>query len=104
MKAGSGETLAMWAATVHWKPIANGYSGFLPTPYRELAATCRPLPDNAALDRLRQLGITHLVIHTQDEKAPQLRRLLPAWTKEHEGRDVERVYDDGRDRVVRILP
>jgi hypothetical protein len=104
MKGGSGETPYMWAATVHWKPIANGYSGFLPAPYRELAEICRPLPDGAALARLRQLGVTHLLIHTRDERARNLRRLLPAWTAEHEGHDLERVYDDGKDRVERILP
>jgi hypothetical protein len=43
--------------------MVNGYSGFMPPRYRELADGMRTFPDAAALDRLRAAGVTHIVIH-----------------------------------------
>jgi hypothetical protein len=53
----------MLASTVHWKPILNGYSGFLPKSYRRLAPDVRSLPEPRAIDALRRLGVTYVVVH-----------------------------------------
>jgi hypothetical protein len=47
----------------HWKPIVNGYSGYLPPGHTELRDLCTPVPGPAALAELRRLGVTHLVLH-----------------------------------------
>jgi len=53
----------MLASTVHWKPMVNGYSGFLPASYRRLAADVRSLPEPRAIEALRRVGVTYVVVH-----------------------------------------
>jgi hypothetical protein len=58
-------------STAHWKPILNGFSGFGPPQYHELAAILRerPIPVRA-WTRMEQLGATVLVFHPSEaEKA-----------------------------------
>lgn len=58
------QTRYMYFSTRHWQPLANGYSGHFPRPYRALRAICCwPVPDSAALARIRAMGVTHMVIH-----------------------------------------
>lgn len=101
------EIPAMWSATAHWKPIVNGFSAFTPRAYRELLdVCCWPLPDDHALDRLRRMGVTHVVIHTAQWRRPWLHRELAAWQRRvaaGEVPGVREVYRDGRgDRVFAI--
>jgi hypothetical protein len=97
---------AMYYSTRHWKPIANGFSGYHPPAYQELTARIRWLPDRAGLELLRRRGVTHLVVHS----APFARRgkahLLARWREEHElsrRPAVRRVYAGGGDLVYAIL-
>ena len=53
----------MLHATEHWKPLLNGYSGFIPASYRRHADVLRTFPDRASLDYLRTLGVSHVVVH-----------------------------------------
>jgi hypothetical protein len=59
----SRNRIYMLHATVHWKPLLNGYSGFIPTSYRRHADALRSFPDPDSLEYLRQLGVTHVVVH-----------------------------------------
>lgn len=59
-----GEVHYMYRATVHWKPIVNGYSGHVPPHYSRLTSLCCwPVPNDAALALLRRWGVTHVVVH-----------------------------------------
>jgi hypothetical protein len=51
------------ASTRHWKPVVNGYSGFVPESYVRHNELFRTFPDEAALANLRQAGVTHVVLH-----------------------------------------
>jgi hypothetical protein len=53
----------MLFSTVHWRPIVNGYSGFLPRSYHEHLAALRNFPDEASLAYLRRVGVTHVSVH-----------------------------------------
>ncbi len=53
----------MLHATVHWRPILNGYSGFLPASYVEHYERLRDFPGEASLSYLRQIGVTHVAVH-----------------------------------------
>jgi len=53
-------------STAHWKPIVNGYSGFLPRRYAEVADALRGFPDDRSHAQLRALGVTHVVVHLDD--------------------------------------
>lgn len=57
------EAERMWLASFHGKPIANGYSGFLPASYRALQERFDPFPVPDDLHDLRRLGLSHLEVH-----------------------------------------
>jgi hypothetical protein len=50
-------------STSHWKPIVNGYSGFVPRSYPAIADALRPFPGGGSEAELRRLGVTHVVVH-----------------------------------------
>jgi hypothetical protein len=66
----------MLASTVHWKPLVNGYSGFQPRSFAETAERMRPFPDDSAIQRLKDLGVTHVMIHR--DRLGATRDSLPA--------------------------
>ena len=50
-------------STAHWRPILNGYSGFIPPSYGEHARALARFPDADAIAALRQAGVTHVFVH-----------------------------------------
>jgi hypothetical protein len=65
-------------STAHWRPLLNGYSGYLPQSYRDRAPFFWYFPQPRALDRLKPEGVTHVMVH------------LERWPA-HERADLERV-------------
>ncbi len=63
----------MLYSTVHWKPMLNGYSGFLPMSYVDHVEALRDFPEPATLAALVGFGVTHVVVHR-----PELRARLDA--------------------------
>jgi hypothetical protein len=53
----------MLNSTAHWKPLLNGYSGFVPDGYRERFDAINGFPGSDAIAALQGLGVTHLVVH-----------------------------------------
>jgi hypothetical protein len=53
----------MLNSTRHWKPLVNGYSGFIPDSFAEHYAAFRGFPDARSLAALRRAGVTHAVVH-----------------------------------------
>jgi hypothetical protein len=56
----------MLFATRHWHPMLNGYSGIIPASYAAHYDAVRSFPDARAIDALRAIGVTHVVVHTRD--------------------------------------
>jgi hypothetical protein len=59
-------------STAHWRPLMNGYSGYVPGAYREYAATFWYFPQEHAVQAMRRAGVTHVMVHpggfgTEDE-------------------------------------
>ncbi len=50
-------------STAHWRPMFNGYSGYLPVSYRERAKLFWFFPRPHAIDAMRRDGVTHVMIH-----------------------------------------
>ena len=50
-------------ATRHRHPIVNGYSGFAPPHFAATTRTMREFPSDATLALMRELGVTHVVVH-----------------------------------------
>jgi hypothetical protein len=53
----------MLNSTAHWKPMLNGYSGFLPDSYRNQYDTLSNFPDERSMAALHDLGVTHVFVH-----------------------------------------
>jgi hypothetical protein len=73
----------MLNATAHWKPLVNGYSGFVPYSYREHYEQLSGFPDEKSIAALQRLGVTHLFVHTDQIGAGPAERVerLPALTR-----------------------
>ncbi|MGE5815444.1 MAG: hypothetical protein ACM36C_13225 [Acidobacteriota bacterium] len=53
----------MLASTHYWHPLVNGYSGFVPASYVKTWNLVNGFPNNSALRALRDIGVTHVVVH-----------------------------------------
>jgi len=53
----------MLNSTAHWRSLMNGYSGFIPAPYREYVKTFWFFPREHAIDAMRRAGVTHVIVH-----------------------------------------
>jgi hypothetical protein len=60
------ETAYMVASTIHWQPIANGFTAYQPASYDLIRRVAHQLPDLEALDKLRQLtDVRWIVVHRE---------------------------------------
>jgi hypothetical protein len=53
----------MMHSTRHWKPMLNGYSGFMPRSYLQHYDQLRRFPDAASIASLEGQGVTHVFVH-----------------------------------------
>ena len=60
----------MLNSTVHWRPIVNGYSGFVPRSYQVHVDNVRGFPDPHSLAYLRRIGVTHVAVHESGFQNP----------------------------------
>lgn len=59
----------MLGSTRHWRPLLNGYSGFVPGSYVRHFEGVRGFPDGAALAYLKAQGVTHVIVHDLDVRS-----------------------------------
>jgi hypothetical protein len=116
LRPGWKETAYMYYSTLHWKPIVNGYSSFVPAGYESLAPKMRLLPDDDGFDDLQRLGVSHLVVHSDllvrsapheaDDVANDARgaAMVRLWERSFLGRRIERIYAGDPDFVYRLIP
>ena len=52
----------VYGTTAHHRETPNGYSGYFPPSWVQLSKEMRSLPDDAAIDHLRKLGIRYVVV------------------------------------------
>jgi len=55
----------MLNSTRHWRPMANGYSGYRPQSYIEIFKAIQTFPAADAVMALHDRGITHVVVHSE---------------------------------------
>jgi hypothetical protein len=53
----------MYFSIWHWRPMVNGYSGFIPEAHAALVEVVRGFPDPASIVALRMHGVTHVTIN-----------------------------------------
>jgi hypothetical protein len=64
------ETKRLYASTIHWKQLVNGYSGFTPDRQPELAQQLADFPDERAIAALQELGaqgVRYLIVHSLEQ-------------------------------------
>jgi len=85
------EARTMYYSTAAWRPIVNGFSGFVPPSHEELAGRIGWFPDAQGLDLLRRLGVTHLIVREPVAAGG------PEWERGLAGRaDLVHASEDGR--------
>jgi hypothetical protein len=52
-------------STAHWRPLMNGYSGYVPESYARVAWTFWYFPEEHAIKAMRDAGVTHFTVHPQ---------------------------------------
>ena len=50
-------------STTHWRPLVNGFSGYMPPDYQKTAMLMTSFPDDKAMARLRLLGVKYILVH-----------------------------------------
>ncbi|MBN1938517.1 MAG: discoidin domain-containing protein [Candidatus Aminicenantes bacterium] len=61
--------LRMYYSTFHGKRIANGYSGYYPPGFKIIRDAMERFPDPRAVKLLRDLRVTHVLVHTNAHRA-----------------------------------
>jgi hypothetical protein len=86
-------------STKHWRPILNGYSGFLPPTHEEMVEKVQDFPSDDSIRFLRGRRVAFVIIHL--DAIPDT-----PWSDLADGiRDpsLKLVMDDGQARLYRIL-
>jgi hypothetical protein len=50
-------------STAHWRPLLNGYSGYIPATYSAYADVFWFFPREHAIQAMRRAGVTHVMVH-----------------------------------------
>ncbi|GAA1416548.1 hypothetical protein [Catellatospora coxensis] len=87
----------VWS-TDRLEPIVNGNSGFTPTTLNEVRELTKTFPDQASVNRLRELGVKTVLVLREEAKGTPYE---PALTAPADGLGVQRV--DAPDAVVFTL-
>jgi hypothetical protein len=98
----------MYYSTLHWKPIANGYSGYAPPTWLELLRRFeeRPLEDET-IEFLLDLGITHVATHRTLFPQPEAIERMTTWERHWSDRPAPRirlVAQVGEARLYELQP
>ena len=65
----------MVVSTAFWKPMLNGYSGYMPTRYILDTQELGGFPDAKSLQYLKSLGVTRVLVDSRNMRAAALARL-----------------------------
>lgn len=62
---GASEFLYEYYASYHWRPLANGGTGYTPPSYKELRRWLAPFPDARSVDIIQQVGVNVVILHPE---------------------------------------
>ena len=84
-------------STRTFRPLVNGYSGFIPPSYYANHVRLAGFPDAQAMDALRSLGVTHVIVHLPG-LTPDQASALPLTS------GLQHLESDGGIAIYRVLP
>jgi hypothetical protein len=96
------QTAFMIHSTAHFQKTVHGYSGWRTDRSREIFAAMHNFPDAASLASLSSLGVTYIVVHTdqyQPEELPRIEERLRQFASRLQLEQVE-----GAGRVYSLKP
>ena len=97
----TGNAPYVLASTTHWRPLVNGFAGYRPPTFDELAQLVGTFPNAVVLARLRDLDVRYVVVHTAQYRR---RGAIEQALARLDGRsDVTLVAREGSDRLYRIV-
>ncbi|MCS6801951.1 MAG: hypothetical protein RMM58_08430 [Chloroflexota bacterium] len=70
------ETSRMLRGTLHWRPLLNGYRGFIPPTLKDLSRRMAGFPDDDTLAVLYGLGVEFVVVHRGEMPPTSFEALL----------------------------
>lgn len=94
----------LYASTIHWKPIANGTSGYTAESYTTLANHIRLVPHDDGFDLLRGMGFTHIVLHVGTTAVRP--KVAERWEERFGSgpeRRMEKVYEEAGIAIYRLV-
>lgn len=59
------QTMTMLHSMAHWQKTVHGYSGFRAPFHDQLYREMRRFPDEASIAKLREIGVTYVVVHRE---------------------------------------
>jgi hypothetical protein len=86
-------------ATSHWRPLVNGYSGFIPPGYMDIYRGLRRFPDEWSIGWLRRNGVNRVVVHV---RAFEQLKGMAQLEKIESSPDVELLASEGDISIYRI--
>lgn len=88
------QTRSMFHATAHWQKTVHGYSSLRRPLHDQLYIELAGFPDATSLASLRAVGVTYVVVHTEDygERWPQIEDQIANTPALH----LEHIEGDGR--------
>ena len=95
------QTMAMLHSMAHWQKPVHGYSGFRAPFHDQLYLEMRRFPDAASITRLREVGVTYVVVH-RGLYAPEQWTDVDARLAQSAG--IRLVHEADGDRVYGIQP
>lgn len=86
----------MLGSTRNFRPLVNGYSGFIPPSYYAHHVQLAGFPDDEAMTALKSLGVTHVIVHLAG-LSPDHAAALPRTS------GLQQVESDGGIAIYRVL-
>lgn len=83
----------------HWRPLVNGYSGYLPTSYALRLEAVREFPDGSSVEHLRKEGVGYLLLHLVDYTPEDAVTIVNVLKHRDRLEELGR-FDDGRGEAV----
>ncbi|HXG56211.1 MAG TPA: hypothetical protein VNJ03_12600 [Vicinamibacterales bacterium] len=93
----------MYFSTWHWTPMVNGYSGFLPSGYGNLARAMAEFPDGPSVAYLQGQGVTHVTVHCSADVGRPCRDVLPRLDADPRFRLITTTHFEGQPARLYVL-
>ena len=93
------QTRAMLHSTAHWQKTVHGYSGIRRPLHDQLYLDLTEFPGGPSIAALRNVGVTHVVVHSDYYEADHWRQVEPSLAQ---SADLKLVHSEGAGRVYAI--